>query len=99
MLSQTKFRETIYLLRRCSLATMLSRYCVVMWVVFSVFWWSNPSAKPIDLTTIYATSAEFGLLTQSTTSHEPGRHEPTSSQAQMLFFYSVIVSFMAKEKQ
>ena len=55
-------------------------------------------AQNLNWTTFYNTSAEFGHFTSP--SQPQARHEPSSSQAQMLlFFLFSILRFMATEKE
>ena len=84
MLSQTKLREnyTFYAgapWPRCCLGTVLCcRYSSVSFV-------DRTPPQNLNWTTFYATSAEFGHFTSP--SQPRARHEPFSSQAQMILFF------------
>ena len=90
MLSQTKFREnyTFYARApwpRCWQGTVL--WCRYSSVPFG----DRTRPQNLNWTTFYATSAEFGHFTSP--SQPQARHEPSSSQAQMLLFFCFLFEF------
>ena len=69
---------------------MLIRYWVVMWVFFSVFWWSNPSAKPKLNYLLRHISWVWSFHQLERVNHEPGTsHSWVKPKCYFFFLFRV----------